>query len=158
MKHALNEGADVTMLHIGRIGLKDEPGRYSVQFFRTLYQADRFPGTLRGEISAVPYDETVGLLWQVAARSRGEGPLRFVNGSDYPAVTPYLFVKHKTLKKLVKPGKGGPLSDGAYITEDQQAALDEIYRYNPLLFDFALKRTLVNNGVDIPREVFIGDL
>jgi len=32
-------------------------------------------------------------------------------------------------------------SDG-FITKEERSALNEIYDYNPLLFDFALKRTI----------------
>ena len=49
------------------------------------------------------------------------------------------------------------LSDAGIITEAEREALNEIYRYNPLLFDFVLKRTLRHpqTGVKFPPEVFM---
>jgi mannonate dehydratase len=160
MKTALANGTDVVMLHIGRVGKDAEEVPFWKRFFCAIEsqcEQDR-AGTLRGEISAVPYGDTHGLLKQVAEHSSGGGVLRFLNGSDYPAVTPYLFVRYKTLNLLVRPERGGPLPNGAWLSPEQRKSLDEIFRFNPLLFDFVLKRTLVHNGVDIPREVFIGEI
>jgi mannonate dehydratase len=53
-----------------------------------------------------------------------------VNGSDYPL--PAINVVIRTTS-LVKQG---------YLTADERVCLNEIYDYNPLLFDFALKRTI----------------
>lgn len=74
------------------------------------------------------------------------GPGRLINGSDYPAVTPYLLVD-ESLEDLVECG---------YLEREQARSLDRIYRYNPLLFDFVLKRTLRVDGAAVPRATFLG--
>jgi hypothetical protein len=38
--------------------------------------------------------------------------------------------------------------------DTDQAALDEIYSYNPLLFDFVMKRTIRVGGRKLPDTVF----
>jgi uncharacterized protein len=42
----------------------------------------------------------------------------------------------------------------SYLTSSQAAVVSEIRRYNPLLFDFVLKRSLVKNGRRFAPIVF----
>jgi len=44
-----------------------------------------------------------------------------------------------------------------YINKDERAWLNEIYDYNPLLFDFVLKRTMRLPGTQrrLPAKVFM---
>jgi len=55
---------------------------------------------------------------------------RLVNGSDYPLPAVNFLI---WTRSLVRDG---------FITATERNALNEIYDYNPLLFDFVLKRTL----------------
>jgi len=55
---------------------------------------------------------------------------RLVNGSDYPLPAVDILI---WTRPLVKQG---------YINSSEGESLKEIYDYNPLLFDFVLKRTL----------------
>ena len=55
---------------------------------------------------------------------------RLVNGSDYPLPAINALIRTRSLA-----------SDG-FITGEERTALNEIYDYNPLLFDFVLKRTM----------------
>ena len=43
------------------------------------------------------------------------------------------------------------------ITADERGYLNEIYRYNPLLFDFVLKRTIrhPDTGRRLPGNIFV---
>jgi hypothetical protein len=70
---------------------------------------------------------------------------RLVNGSDYPLPAVNLLIR---TRPLVKQG---------YIHADEADSLKEIYDYNPLLFDFALKRTLKlpGTGRRFPAAVFM---
>ena len=67
-----------------------------------------------------------------------------VNGSDYPLPAINVVIQ----MPLVKRG---------YITADERECLNEIYNYNPLLFDFVLKRTLKLPGTAkrMPASVFM---
>jgi mannonate dehydratase len=55
---------------------------------------------------------------------------RLIHGSDYPLPAINAVVSTQQLALL------------GYIGEEQRAPLNEIYRMNPLLFDFVLKRNL----------------
>jgi mannonate dehydratase len=55
---------------------------------------------------------------------------RLVNGSDYPL---------PAINFLIRTGQ---MARDGFITEEERGYLNEIYDYNPLLFDFALKRTM----------------
>jgi uncharacterized protein len=70
---------------------------------------------------------------------------RIVNGSDYPLPAVNLLIR---TRPLVKQG---------YIKADEADSLKEIYDYNPLLFDFVLKRTLKLPGTPkrFPASVFM---
>lgn len=137
---ALDLGVTVVMLHIGRASPKNAPFLYYDQFVSML-ENPKYEGRLYGEISAVPYEGTQHLL----DRAVGLPPERMVNGSDYPAVVPYVFLDG-TLKGLVKRG---------WLTKDQAEFLDEIYLYHPILFDFVMKRTLAKAEKRIPRDFFL---
>ncbi len=55
---------------------------------------------------------------------------RFVNGSDYPLPAINFLYKTSQLERM------------GFISDEQREQLNEIYTYNPLLFDFVLKRTI----------------
>jgi hypothetical protein len=68
-----------------------------------------------------------------------------VNGSDYPLPAVNLLIR---TRPLVKQG---------YINADEADSLKEIYDYNPLLFDFVLKRMLRLPGTSkkFPAALFM---
>jgi uncharacterized protein len=84
---------------------------------------------LYAEISAVTFfnhlDEPLRVLL-----ARTELHDRLIHGSDYPLCA--LNVAIQT-SKLVRAG---------FLEPEERRALDEIYRYNPLLFDFVVKRVV----------------
>ena len=140
MTRALDFGVTVVMLHMGRIGTGEKPDIYFDQFSKMIGDPN-YDGLLFGEISAIPYMGTERHLTRVAQFEPG----RVVNGSDYPAVTPYLLAR-RSLRQLVKSG---------FIDKQEFEPLDEILRYNPLLFDFVLKRSLEINGRRLPAGFFL---
>ena len=65
---------------------------------------------------------------------------RLVNGSDYPLPAINVLVQTRVLKDL------------GFITADERRALNELDQHNPLLFDFAVKRTLAfREGEEVYR-------
>lgn len=148
MRRAINLGVKVVFLHLGRVGKNSETDEaYSDEAFRMIDEYSGKQNTfLGGEISAVPYDKSYDLLERIAKEAYTERHPLWFNGSDYPAVTPYRLVK-KSLKKLQQK---------KWLNRDQVNSLDSIYKYNPLLFDFVLKRTLHKKGAKIPDAVFLG--
>jgi hypothetical protein len=145
MRRAVELGVAVTMLHIGRAGTNSVTKQsYAEEFLDELrHHSGHANRLLQGEISAVPYSDTDHLLNPIF---EDDPPLRghMVNGSDYPAVTPWFTVK-KTLKKLVT---------AKLISEDERVLLKEIFQFNPLLFDFVLKRTLQRDYKSLPMRIF----
>jgi hypothetical protein len=69
---------------------------------------------------------------------------RLVNGSDYPLPAINLLIRTK------------PLVRAGYLKEEEGTALREIYGFNPLLFDFVLKRCLKLPGTQrrLPASIF----
>ena len=70
---------------------------------------------------------------------------RLVNGSDYP------------LPAINALFRMSGLADLGVITPEQGGLLAEIYDFNPLLFDFVLKRTLRHpdkRDVGFPARIF----
>ena len=89
----------------------------------------RYEGLLYGELSALlQFNRFDGPLQTLLERS--DLHHRLVNGSDYPLPGVNALVRTSSLQ------------ESGLITEDERGALNLIYRYNPLLFDFVLKRTV----------------
>ena len=69
---------------------------------------------------------------------------RLINGSDYPVPAINVLVKTSSFVK------------GGNITEKEGELLNEIFDYNPLIYDFVLKRTLRHSktGKKLPEFIF----
>ena len=89
----------------------------------------KYVGLLFGEISAMlqfnRMPEPVTKLLE-----RQDLHPRLVNGSDYPLPAINSLIWTRSMAR-----------DG-FITAEERQSLNEIYDYNPLLFDFVLKRTM----------------
>ncbi|HSE32012.1 MAG TPA: hypothetical protein VLA93_10555 [Pyrinomonadaceae bacterium] len=104
----------------------------------------RYEGLVFGEISAMTQFNRLGPpLTTLLARE--DLHHRLVNGSDYPL---------PAVNILIRTGK---LAEYGYINEAERPALKEIYQYNPLLFDFVVKRTVKLPGTTqkFPASVFM---
>ncbi len=113
-------------------------------FMRMLDQP-RYKGLLFGGISGLMQsdrlpDKLSGVL------EREDLGDRFVHGSDYPAPG-----MHFTIDT-------DGLAEHGFLTSAQAQLLDEIYDYNPLLFDLVIKRTVRHprTGDRFPPTVFLG--
>jgi len=105
---------------------------------------DRYKGLLFADISAMTQYNRIGRPLTTILQ-REDLHDRLVNGSDYPLPAVNLLIRTRA---LVHQG---------YITKDERAGLNEIYDYNPLLFDFVLKRTMKLPGTQrcLPVKVFM---
>jgi len=101
---------------------------------------------LFGEISAMTQFNRLGKPLTTLLQ-RKDLHHRLINGSDYPLPAVNVVIHL------------GDLVDGGYIRESDQTALEEIYDFNPLLFDIVLKRALTAPGSDqrFAPEVFYGN-
>ncbi|MCC6335266.1 MAG: amidohydrolase family protein [Myxococcales bacterium] len=149
LRRPLGRGVTVVVAHCASLGSNPDldakeprPWVDNFQLFRRLMEEPQWDGKLFGEVSALPQVNRLGTpLDTVLADEKLQA--RCVNGSDYPL--PAINALMQT-RAVVEAG---------YLTEDERAALNEIDRHDPLLFDFALKRTLKKGGRRLADSVFM---
>jgi predicted TIM-barrel fold metal-dependent hydrolase len=149
LRRALDHGVRVIVAHCASLGENedlDDPARRRVHNFRLfvrLLEDRRYDGLAFGDISAMTQFNRVGEpLSTVIGREELHG--RLVNGSDYPLPAVNILIRTK------------PLVRAGYITAEEGASLREVYGFNPLLFDYVLKRCLKLPGTNrrLPPSVF----
>ena len=149
LRRALEHGVKVVIAHCAGLGTNEDiesKERNQVDnfdLFMRLMDDKRYEGLLFGEISAMTQFNRAEKLKTILART--DLHERIVNGSDYPLPAVNIVIRTSTLMKQ------------AYITVDERQELNEIYNYNPLLFDFVLKRSLKLPGTEkrLPASVFM---
>lgn len=150
LRRALDHGVRVIVAHCAGLGQNEDHERAdrkatnNFDLFMRLMNEKRYQGLLFGDISAMTQFNRIGKPLTTIIE-REDLHERLVNGSDYPL--PAINVLIRT----------GPLVKGGYITPDEREAMNEIYDYNPLLFDFVLKRTIKLPGTTrrLPASVFM---
>ena len=150
LRRALNHGVKVIIAHCAGLGDNedlDSRNRKRVpnfDLFLRLMSEQRYEGLLYADISAMTQYNRIGRPLTTILQ-REDLHERLVNGSDYPLPAVNLLIRTSA---LVRQG---------YITKDERTCLNEIYDYNPLLFDFVLKRTMKHPGTQrcFPAKVFM---
>jgi uncharacterized protein len=148
LRRPLDQGVKVLTAHCASLGKgldldRSAGNRYVDNFtlFARMMDEPGYEGRLFGELSAVTQVNRLrnGLETLI---TRTDWHPRLINGSDYPlpGVMPLFSVK-----ELMRRG---------YLQESAGATLVEIRRYNPLLFDFVLKRSLNVDGKHLSPVVF----
>lgn len=151
LRRALDHGVKVIIAHCAGLGDNedlDDPQRKRVpnfDLFLRLMNEEQYQGVLFADISAMTQCNRAGALRTILARE--DLHERLVNGSDYPL---------PAINFLIRTG--GLVKQG-YITKEERACLNEVYDYNPLLFDFVLKRTIKLPGTNkhLPTSVFMAN-
>jgi predicted TIM-barrel fold metal-dependent hydrolase len=140
LRYPLDLGVKVIVAHCASLGKAkdlDAPGQPLVsnfELFLRLFAEKKYEGRLFADISAMTQFNRLGAtpepepLKHVLAHP--ELHKRLVNGSDYPLPAINIVIRTKSLLK------------NGFITEKEREHLNEIYNFNPLLFDFVVKRTL----------------
>jgi predicted TIM-barrel fold metal-dependent hydrolase len=150
LRRPLEHGVRVIAAHCAGLGSNpdlDHPDRPRVPNFDLLMRLmddKRYDGLLFGDISAMTQRNRLGApLSTILAREDLQA--RLVNGSDYPLPAINVVISTRALARA------------GYISPDERAALNELYDYNPLLFDFVLKRRLRHpeSGRRLPASVFL---
>ena len=150
LRRALDHRVKVIVAHCAGLGDNkdiDDPARKRVSnfdLFLRLTAEKRYQGLLFADISAMTqYNRARRPLRTILQREDLHD--RLVNGSDYPLPAVNFLIRTGT---LVKQG---------YISTEERASLNEIYDYNPLLFDFVLKRTMKLPGTEkhLPPSIFM---
>lgn len=148
LRRALDMGVTVIMAHAGNHGSSDDlenPGRRASNFelFLRMMDDPRYQDRLYGDISMIAQTIRSRHDLRVLLEREDLHP-RLINGSDYPLPAVDAFVQPRLLKWA------------GFITGEERRHLSEIYKANPLLFDFVLKRVLRHpeTGVRFPASVF----
>ena len=150
LRRPLEYGVKVIVAHCAGLGQNEDLDSSNktqtdnFDLFMRLMDDKQYEGLLFGEISAMTQFNRAGKpLTTILARE--DLHERLVNGSDYPLPAVNILIR---TTNLLKHG---------YITADGRYMLNEIYHYNPLLFDFVLKRTLKLPGTNkrLPPSVFM---
>ena len=150
LRRALDHGVKVIVAHCAGLGTnedlesKDRQQRDNFDLFLRLMDEKRYEGLVFGEISAMTQFNRIGKPLQTVL-NREDLHERLVNGSDYPLPAVNILIR---TRPLVKHG---------HLTRSEGEYLREIYDYNPLLFDFVLKRTLKRPGTSkiLPAALFM---
>jgi len=150
LRRALDHGVKVVVAHCAGLGTNedlDDTDRKQVDnfdLFLRLMDEKRYEGLVFGEISAMTQFNRVGKpLHTILARE--DLHERLVNGSDYPLPAVNILIRTRPLVKL------------GFLSKSEGESLKEVYDYNPLLFDFVLKRTLKLPGTSksLPPSIFM---
>lgn len=133
-RHALDMGVRVVMAHCASLGENedlDHPGHKASNFdlFLRLMEEKRYNGYLYGEISATTQFNRLPTP-MLTLLKRTDLHARLLNGSDYPLPALNIVIQTRALEK------------NGFISTEERQYLNEIYHYNPLLFDYVVKRTL----------------
>jgi len=148
-ERALKIGVKVVMAHCASLGsYKIDPvtGGKVPGFKIFLEMMEKYDGLLYGEISALTqynrYKENNALMTLLARKDLHP---RLVNGSDYPLPGINFLIRTRSL------------AASGFISKEDREALNLIYSYNPLLFDFVLKRPLRHpvTNQKFPASVFM---
>jgi len=144
----LDQGVKVIMAHCASIGtnididtLANKKEVESITLFARLMDDKNYEGLLFGDISAITQvNRTQKALEMIYTTN--DWHHRLVQGSDYPlpGVMPLISLSSFT--------------DRGYIKQNEADVLSAIRRYNPLLFDFVLKRTITVNGKSLKPSIF----
>jgi len=135
--HCASEGEGVDLDH------PEQPKESNFHLFLRLMDEPQFKDLLFADISAITAFRRLGDPLTTIL-DRFDLHSRLVYGSDYPV---------PAIKFVVQTSK---LVSHQYITENERTLLNEIWEYNPLLFDYVLKRCLKSprTGNSFPPSVF----
>lgn len=148
LRRPLDHGVKVVVAHCASLGANTDldkgsngPMTQNFELFSRLMDDDRYHGRLFGEISALPQTNRFKKHLQ-GVLSQPDWHHRLVNGSDYPlpGVMPLISVEQ--------------LVDAGYLHATVAPIVTELRRYNPVLFDFVLKRHLSFKGQRFSPSVF----
>ncbi len=132
--HAASLGFDIDLDDVNKIKLP------SFDLFLRLMNEKKYQKNLFADISAVvQFNRDKRILQTLLERKDLHN--RLVHGSDYPLPAVNLVIRLSKLKK--------------FLSNEEQIHLKEIYEYNPILFEFILKRNLNFNGNKFSDSIFM---
>jgi predicted TIM-barrel fold metal-dependent hydrolase len=135
LRKPLDMGVRVIVAHAASLGScadLDNGGKKKTScfdLFLRLMDEAKYRGLVFGEISAMLQFNRMPGPFSTLLKRQDLHP-RLVNGSDYPLPAVNALIHTRSL------------ASNGFITSEERTAINEIYDFNPLLFDFVLKRTM----------------
>lgn len=152
LRKPLDAGVRVIVAHCASLGdnldldapdPQAAPRPSSFDLFLRLMAEPRYEGRLFGDLSATLQFNRLPAPITTLLTTPGLHE-RLVNGSDYPLPAINALVRTRDIH------------DAGLITAEQRSSLNEIYDFNPLLYDFVLKRTVRGpKGERLPTSIFL---
>jgi len=149
LRRALDRGVRVIVAHCASMGTAtdlDDPARGEVEAFELFLRMmgeDHGRGRLYGDISAVAFRNRDPRVLRTLLE-RTDLHERLIDGTDWPLPAVRVLTSTRRLEKA------------RLLTAEEREALDEVFRYDPRLFDLALKRTVKGpKGERFPASVFL---
>lgn len=148
LRKPLDMGVRVIVAHCATMGSNRDidrgptgPEKRNYELFAKLMNDKRYEGLLYGDISAIPQVNRDGPAIADII-SHQDWHHRLLNGSDFPlpGVMPIF-----STKRMVKLG---------LLDEKKVDTLKQIRFYNPVLYDFVLKRSLRYKGMMLSNSIF----
>jgi predicted TIM-barrel fold metal-dependent hydrolase len=150
LRKPLDMGVKVIMAHCASLGENidlDSPDKKNTEnfdLFIRMMNEEKYKGLLFGDISAMTQYNRLGKPLLKILQQR-ELSSRLVNGSDYPLPAINAIIRTKDL------------CEQGFISPKEREYLNEIYKCNPLIFDYVLKRTIhdpSDNNRKLPASLF----
>ena len=148
LRRALEHGVSIIFAHCASLGesvdLDNGPNGPMVSNLELFYRlmADKnYQGRVYGDVSAITQINRNKADIE-AIYTRTEWHANLINGSDYP------------LPGVLPITSTQSFVDWGYIAQSDADVLVQIRQYNPLLFDFVLKRTIKIHGSKLDPVVF----
>ncbi len=148
LRRPLEHGVRVIVAHCASQGVghdldkgKQASSKDNFELFARLMDEKQYEGKLFGDISAVTQLNRIGPALQTII-VRDDWHHRLLNGSDYPL--PGVMPLYSTTT----------MYEQGYISQKKVKLLEVLRQYNPLLFDFVLKRNLRWQGKALSESIF----
>ncbi len=148
LRRPLDNGVRIIVAHCASLGEHADldkgtsgPKTQAFTLFARLMEESKYQGHLFGEISAITQANRVGRPLDILL-ARTDWHARLINGSDYP------------LPGVIPLFSPRGLVERGYLSQAHVRVLSAIRQYNPLLFDFVLKRSLARGGQRFAPSVF----
>jgi len=145
LRRALDQGVRVILAHCASYGNDEDLDNgnkriKSLELFARLMDTPDYSTLAFGDISTITL---INHAWAIKAiLERTDWHQRLLNGSDYPlpAIMPLINTKQ--------------LNNMGLLDSEHLQFLQKLKQYNPLMFDFAVKRLMQFNGVVFDKSVF----
>ncbi|MDM8568158.1 amidohydrolase family protein [Thiotrichales bacterium HSG1] len=147
LRRALEHGVKVVVAHCGSLGknIDTDKGKHgplvsNFDLFTRLMDEKLYEGLLYGDISAITQTDRIFSLKTLIPRTDWHPRLLYASDYPLPGIIPLISLRQ--------------LQNQDFITEQQADILKQIRHYNPLLFDFVLKRHLRVAKQSFSKAVF----